>query len=111
MHLSHGSTCTDENSRTAGAQFTAITCFSIGGGNVRAIRTNKCDVIIMKPTKIHLDESIQRFCAYKITCTAPRDETRDLSDSIGRGWIEDHNVIETSAVGEFLAEVFIISRS
>jgi hypothetical protein len=58
----------------------------------------------MQPTQIHLDKSVQWFCADKVACAAARNEARDLTYVTCRAWIEDDNVIEAKAVGEFLAQ-------
>src|SRR5258706_570904 len=104
MHLSHRAACTDEDCRAACAQFTTVARFTIRGGNVCAICADEGDVIVMQAAEVHLDESIERFCANEIACAATCNQTRDLTNRAGGCWVQHYYVIEAGAVGKFFVE-------
>src|SRR5258706_4004009 len=94
MHLSHRSTCADEDCHSTWAQFTTIAHCAIGRSNILTVVSNERNVIIMKPTEVNLHETIQRFGANHIQCSAASDEKGCLSHCTRRIGIEYDNIIK-----------------
>jgi len=53
---------------------------SIRRSDIEGVVAHKRNVIIMETAKIHLNESIQRFCTYEIQSAAPCNQARNLTD-------------------------------
>src|SRR5215212_9509876 len=111
MHLSHRSARANEECRTTRAQLTTIACFAIGCRNVCTVISDEGDVIVMQATQVYLDKTIQWLGTNQVACAAACDKTRALAHTTCRGWIQDHNIVEANAVGQFRAQRFIISKS